>query len=103
MPKADDPGSGIDPVNSPIYTYLQVADKIAMRIEVGDYTHKLPAERALAAELGVAYQTVRRSMGVLRERGLIITRQGRGTFVADAVRKDGLRAKPEPAREGETD
>jgi GntR family transcriptional regulator len=33
-------------------------------------------------EYGVAYQTVRHAMKVLRERGLIITRQGRGTLVA---------------------
>ena len=41
---------------------------------------------ALAEEYGVAYQTVRHAMQVLRERGLIITRQGRGTFVAPAAR-----------------
>jgi DNA-binding GntR family transcriptional regulator len=73
---------GIDVIGNPEYTYLQVAAKIAARIEVGEISHKLPAERALAKEYGVAYQTVRHAMKVLRERGLIITRQGRGTFVA---------------------
>jgi DNA-binding GntR family transcriptional regulator len=34
---------------------------------------------------GVAYMTARHAMEVLRERGLIITRRGRGTFVAAAV------------------
>lgn len=29
----------------------------------------------------VTYTTVRRAMEVLRERGLIITRHGRGTFI----------------------
>jgi DNA-binding GntR family transcriptional regulator len=71
----------IDPLG-PDFTYIQVANDIAARIEVGEISHKLPAERALAEEYGVAYQTVRHAMKVLRERGLIVTRQGRGTFVA---------------------
>ena len=75
----------IDPLG-PDFIYIQVANDIAARIEVGEITHKLPAERALADEYGVAYQTVRHAMAVLRERGLIITRQGRGTFVAPAAR-----------------
>jgi len=66
---------------------MQVANHIASRIEVGEISHKLPAERALAEEYGVTYQTVRHAMQVLRERGLIITRQGRGTFVAPAARQ----------------
>ena len=75
----------IDPLG-PDFAYIQVANDIASRIEVGDISHKLPAERALAEEYGVAYQTVRHAMKVLRDRGLIITRQGRGTFVAPAAR-----------------
>ena len=75
----------IDPMG-PDFTYLQVADHIAGRIEVGEFSHKLPAERALAEEYEVAYQTLRHAMQVLRDRGLIITRQGRGTFVAPAAR-----------------
>jgi GntR family transcriptional regulator len=71
------------------YSYLQVADSIAERVGRGEFTVRLPAERALADEYEVAYQTVRRSMKVLRERGLIITRQGRGTFVVPAARVAG--------------
>ena len=44
-------------------TYIQVAEVIATRIESGEITHKLPAERALAEEFGVAYQTVRSLTG----------------------------------------
>ena len=61
---------------------MQVANNIAARIGAGEMTHKLPSERSLAEEYGVAYQTVRHAMAVLRDQGLIITRQGRGTFVA---------------------
>jgi DNA-binding GntR family transcriptional regulator len=71
----------------PDFTYIQVANDIAAKIEMGEFSHKLPAERALAEEYGVAYQTVRHAMKVLRERGLIITRQGRGTFVVPADKR----------------
>jgi DNA-binding GntR family transcriptional regulator len=60
---------------------MQVADDVERRINDGEITAKLPAERELAEDYGVAYTTVRRAMEVLRERGLIITRHGRGTFV----------------------
>ena len=49
----------MDPLG-PDFAYMQVADSIAVRIEAGEITHKLPAERDLAQEYGVAYQTVRR-------------------------------------------
>ena len=63
------------------YAYMQVADDVERRIHDGEITAKLPAERELAEEYSVAYTTVRHAMEVLRERGLIITRHGRGTFV----------------------
>jgi DNA-binding FadR family transcriptional regulator len=43
---------------------------------------RLPAERDLARDLGVAYDTVRRATALLRERSLIVTVHGRGTYVA---------------------
>ena len=78
----------IDPIGNPDYAYMQAADAIAARIGAGEITRRLPAERDLARELGVAYQTMRHAMKVLRDRGLIITRQGRGTFVAPMASRD---------------
>jgi len=75
----------------PKLVYVQVADWITGRIERGELRpgHKLPAERDLASEIGVGYMTVRRAMRLLRERGLIVTVVGRGTFVAEcAGRRD---------------
>jgi GntR family transcriptional regulator len=43
---------------------------------------KLPAERDLADEWHVGYQTVRRALRELRDRGLVASRVGKGTFIA---------------------
>jgi GntR family transcriptional regulator len=67
------------------HAYVQVADDIARRIELGEITVKVPAERALAEEYGVAYTTVRHAMQILREREVIVTIHGRGTFVAASM------------------
>lgn len=63
--------------------YVAFADHIAARIEAGDLQpgQRLPSERDLAAEYGIAYLTVRRGMQILRERGLVVSIQGKGTFV----------------------
>jgi DNA-binding GntR family transcriptional regulator len=65
--------------------YVQIADDIAARIASGELQPgaRLLSERALADYYGRSYQTVRRAMDVLRERELIVTIHGRGTFVAD--------------------
>ena len=47
----------------------------------GEIELKLPSERSFADEYEVAYTTVRHAMAVLRERGIIVTAHGRGTFV----------------------
>ncbi len=63
--------------------YLRVADDVAARIASGELAPgaRLRAERDLATHYEVSYGTVRRAMEVLRERGLIETVHGRGTFV----------------------
>jgi DNA-binding GntR family transcriptional regulator len=72
----------IDPT-APKLIYVQVADHITTRIQTGELRPgaRLPAERDLAVEYGVAYDTIRRATALLRERGLIITIVGRGTYV----------------------
>jgi len=63
--------------------YMRVADDIAARIASGELTPgtRLRSERDLAEHYGVAYGTIRRATKVLRERGLIETIHGRGTYV----------------------
>jgi DNA-binding GntR family transcriptional regulator len=71
--------------SGPQLVYVAVADHIAARIAVGELQPgaRLPAERDLAVEYGVAYLTVRRATALLRDRGLIVTIHGRGTYVAE--------------------
>ena len=66
-----------------VLEYMRVADAIAARIKRGDLKpgDKLPREQAVAEEYQVAYSTARRAMKELRERGLIETIWGKGTFV----------------------
>ena len=70
----------VDPFGSE-YAYVQVADDVERRIAKGEIAAKLPSERSFADEYGVAYTTVRHAMAVLRERGVIVTVHGRGTYV----------------------
>lgn len=64
--------------------YLQLADILATRIERGELrpNRPVPSEATLQQEYGVARGTVRHAVAVLRERGLVVTVPGRGTFVA---------------------
>jgi DNA-binding GntR family transcriptional regulator len=72
----------------PAYVYMRVADHIAARIAAGDLSadSRLPGERELAAEYGVAIGTARRAVEELRERGLVVTLPGKGTYVIGVPR-----------------
>jgi GntR family transcriptional regulator len=65
--------------------YRQVADRLRLQIDSGEWApgHKLPSESELMAQFGVSRVTVRLAIGALRSEGLIVTRQGRGSFVRD--------------------
>lgn len=65
--------------------YLQIEEELAERIEIGELAagDRIPTERELADGMGVSRMTVRAALGRLEQRGLIVRRQGSGTFVAD--------------------
>lgn len=69
----------------PAYIYETMADHIASRIESGELRPKepLPAERRLADSYGVSLGTARRATQMLRDRGLVFTLAGMGTYVLD--------------------
>jgi GntR family transcriptional regulator len=67
--------------------YLQIMDQIRQRIAVGDWAPgtELPSIRALAADLSVSVITIKRAYLDLETEGVIVTRHGKGSFVADAA------------------
>lgn len=67
--------------------YLQLIDQIRRNIAVGDWPagYELPSIRALAAEVRVSVITVKRAYLELEREGVIVTRQGKGSFVADGA------------------
>lgn len=68
---------------SAIPVYRQVAAILAARIERGELAagRPVPSESALMGEYGISRDTVRKAMDVLRSDGLIVTVQGKGSYV----------------------
>lgn len=62
---------------------VQVSNLLAQRIHVQEYLpgSRLPSESELALELGVSRATVRSALGRLAAEGLVIRKQGDGTYV----------------------
>ena len=67
--------------------YLQLIEQIKRKIAVGDWKpgQEIPSIRALAASTQVSVITVKRVYSELEREGVIVTRQGKGSFVADNV------------------
>ena len=65
--------------------WIQVKNRIAYLIGSGQFAvgDKLPTVRALAIDLDISYNTVNRAYMDLEREGYIVTRKGRGTFVAE--------------------
>jgi GntR family transcriptional regulator len=72
--------------------YQQIVDQITARVMAGDWLpgQALPSIRELAADSGVSVITVKRAYEDLERAGLIATRQGKGSAVAE--RPDQARA-----------
>ncbi|MFF8478753.1 GntR family transcriptional regulator [Streptomyces sp. NPDC015414] len=68
-------------------TAKEIAADFRAKITGPDGTYapgaQLPAARKLAKDLGVQLMTVQSAYGQLRDEGLVLTQQGRGTFVRD--------------------
>ncbi|MFE1246492.1 GntR family transcriptional regulator [Streptomyces sp. NPDC058735] len=67
--------------------WVQISAELERRIAAGAYPagSKLPGILALCAEFGVAQVTARKALADLRERGLIRTENGIGSFVTDGA------------------
>ncbi|MFI0937490.1 GntR family transcriptional regulator [Streptomyces sp. NPDC021020] len=67
----------------PQYVYVQVADQVEADIRSGRLPvgARLPNERDMGTQYGVAPGTARRAVAELRDRGLVATLPNKGTFV----------------------
>jgi GntR family transcriptional regulator len=72
----------------PLYQQLQRALRRAIETRVLGPDDALPPERDLAAELAVSRITVRKAIDGLVGEGLLVRRQGSGTFVCARVEKN---------------
>ena len=67
--------------------YLQIMEQIRHRVALGDWRpgQEIPSIRALAVAAQVSVITVKRAYLELEREGVIVTRQGKGSFVSDSV------------------
>ncbi len=67
--------------------YQQIIDQITTRVMAGDWLpgQALPSIRELAASSGVSVITVKRAYEDLERAGLIATRHGKGSVVAERL------------------
>ena len=67
--------------------YLQIMEQIRHRVAMGDWLpgQEIPSIRALAVDLRVSVITVKRAYLELERAGVIVSRQGKGSFVAEDV------------------
>jgi GntR family transcriptional regulator len=109
-----DGGEPMDAINreSHVALYQQIADRLAERIHAGEVApfEQLPTEVALMRAYEVSRVTVRQAIDRLVEQGLVLRKQGKGTFVRgqlvtpeipgvrglyDALSDEGLEPDPE--------
>jgi GntR family transcriptional regulator len=72
----------------PLYQQLQRKLRLAIENRIVGPDDALPPERDLAEELTVSRITVRKAIDGLVEDGLLVRRQGSGTFVSNRVEKN---------------
>lgn len=65
--------------------YQQIADELRHAIETGEFPPgaKIPGENQLMSQHGVARNTARQALAVLRDQGLTEARKGSGIYVRD--------------------
>ena len=80
--------------------YRQLVDGVSDLIRGGqlDPGARLPSVRELATQLAVSLITIRRAYADLEAAGLIVRRQGQGTFVADDVGKAAVKQARKDAK-----
>lgn len=78
--------------DSHVALYAQVADLLRHEIAAGGHpsSGRLPSEHDLMRRFGVSRVTVRQAIDLLIKEGLVVRKQGKGTYLAGAVVRHGL-------------
>lgn len=71
--------------NNPVPLYKQIVDQIREKVLSGELApgESLPSIRQLAEQVGTSVITTKRAYSELEAEGIIVTRAGLGSFVAD--------------------
>ena len=82
----------LDP-RSGVATYLQIVQQVkeALRLGTLDVGDQLPTVREVVADLAINPNTVAKAYRDLEREGLVVARQGRGTFIANTLARGSLR------------
>jgi len=70
-------------LGQPTPPYRQLAAILRDRIGSGELSGRLPSEKTLMQEYGLAHGTVRKAIAVLRDEGLVQTTPGWGSYVTE--------------------
>ena len=75
--------------DSHVPPWVQLAEILRERIRKGEITNRLPGERSLQQEFGLAPVTIRKAVRKLAEEGIVQTTPGMGSFVVrDSLKPD---------------
>ena len=69
---------------APIYKQLVEQFEYAIRSGKLKPGEQIPSMNEFAAQLGISKETVKKTYGILREKGLLVPQQGKGFYVAEA-------------------
>ena len=83
--------------NNPVPLYQQIVQQVRAKVLTGELKagDPLPSMRQLASQLIASVITTKRAYSELEAEGLIVTRAGLGTFVADLDAETVTRLKKE--------
>lgn len=81
------PSEWLEEATGPRYVRLRTRIEAAISTGLLAQSAPLPAEREIASLSGLSRVTVRRAMQDLVDRGIVVQRQGSGSFVSDAPPK----------------
>lgn len=75
---------------SNVSRYIQLASLFRQKIESGEWHvgERIPTVKELASQCGVATMTIRQSLDILEEEGLIERYRAKGTFVRERPQRD---------------